>query len=192
VSAGRKGPVHWHLDVWGRRAGPHDWMVILELARSGMLGPDDLLWCAEFKTWRRVDEFPELTDALAGVRSPNTDSIKRVGRDNPRPRLAIAFGLVWMALALGAVMLRVSGWPDIQDGVLAARLHVFVPLVLLALGVGVLPTVWVATRTDGPLKRGFLRGAVRIPVAISAFLPSPHLADDLHQWTRHFSHCPRQ
>ena len=164
-----KGPVHWHLDVRGRQAGPHDWTVILELARSGMLGPDDLLWCAEFTTWKRVDEFPELTAALAGVGSPKTDSIERVGRNNPRQRLAISFGLVWATLALGAVTLIACGLPGIQDGVLAARLDVFVPLILLALGVGVLWAVWVATRPDGPLKRGLLRGAVRVPVAISAF-----------------------
>jgi hypothetical protein len=169
VTGRRNGPVHWHLDVRGRRSGPHDWTVILELARSGMLGPDDLLWCSEFTNWKRVDEFPELTIPPTGVGSPGTDPIERDARNHPRPRLAIAFGLVWAALAFGAVALVLSGLPGIQDGVLGARLQVFVPLVLLALGVWVVWTVWVATRPDGLLKRGVLRGAVRVPVAISAF-----------------------
>ena len=70
-----KEPAHWYLDVGGRRAGPYDWTVILELARSGGLGWDDLLWCPEFTAWKPAAAFPELAAVLASETRPRTDPI---------------------------------------------------------------------------------------------------------------------
>ncbi len=169
MSGTRRGPVHWHLDVGGRRTGPYDWAVILELTRSGMLGPDNLLWCPEFTAWKRVTEFPELMSALTHAQSGKSDLGQETGGPGPRTCRAIAIGLVWAALGLGATTFIVVDLPDIQDGFLAARLHIFVPLFLLALGVWAIRDVWRATRPDGPVRRGLLRGAVRVPVAVAAF-----------------------
>jgi hypothetical protein len=172
-----KEPAHWYLDVGGRRAGPYDWTVILELARSGGLGWDDLLWCPEFTAWKPVAAFPELAAVLASESRPRTDPIGAGPRDSvgvrrqgpSRVRLAVAGGLAWTVVVYVCVTLSWEGWSGIQDGVLGARLQVFLPLILLALGVVALPSLWAATRPTGGLRSGFLRGAVRILAAGSAF-----------------------
>jgi uncharacterized protein DUF4339 len=169
VNGSRKGPLHWHLDVAGRRTGPHDWAVILELARSGMLGPDNLLWCPEFTAWKSVPEFPELMTALAHAQSRKPDFGQKTNGPGTRARRAIAIGLMWAVLALGATALIIVHLPNIQDGLLAARLHIFVPLFLLALGVWAIRDVWRATRPGGSVRGGLLRGAVRVPVAVATF-----------------------
>jgi hypothetical protein len=160
------GPAHWHLDVRGHRAGPYPWTVVLELARSGGLGPDDLVWCPELTDWKRTTEFPELADVLLREREVTLPPIETRKRDFPR--LSLAGGLAWTVMAYVLATLSWLGWANVQDGVLAAQLQVFVPLTMLALGVFAVRALWIATRPSGVLKRASLRGAARGFAAVGA------------------------
>src|ERR1700760_3151590 len=103
VNGSRKGPVHWHVEIAGRRSGPHEWSVILELARSGALTADNLLWCPEVAAWKAAGEFPELLSALSRAKPRQPDAGSQLQAPDPPSRGALAMGLGWASLALGAV-----------------------------------------------------------------------------------------
>jgi hypothetical protein len=169
VTGPPKEAPRWYLDVRDRRAGPYDWTVILELARTGGLAADDRLWSPDMTAWTRVDEFSELAAVIAGE-CATTSPVSATGRrDSPRVRLALAAGLTWTVVAFAFVTLSMSNWPGFQDGLLIARLQTIGQLIVLALGIGALPAVWRATRSADDLESGLLRGALRIFAAGTAF-----------------------
>lgn len=170
MNGSRRGPTHWHLDVGGRRTGPHDWGVILELAQFGMLNSSSRLWCPEFPGWRPVSDFPELMNALLGLGSnPANRRLRRDMREAARALPAIAIGLLWATLSLVAIALTLVYFPDLQDGVLAARLQILTPLILLSVGIWSLCYVWPATVPGGTSGGSRLRVTVRVSMAIAAF-----------------------
>ena len=149
----------WHLEMSGRRAGPFAWPVIVELAQAGALGPDDRIWSMGLAGWCRADELPDLAPL---IRAP--------APSHPLQPLLLAAGLAWIAVTASFYVERLELWPNVVDGVLAARLNTAGPLLLLQAGAAVLPGLWRATRPDALGRNRPWRGAIRTLAALSALV----------------------
>lgn len=172
MNGSRRGPPHWHLDVAGRRTGPHDWTVIQELARSGLLDARTLLWCPEFPAWKSVSEFPELMTPLATAStSPGAPSPAHGLPEVTHSSAAIAIGVGWAALSLAAIVMTLMYVPGLQDGVVSAQLLILIPVVLSMAGIWMISYIWRATPLSGPAGGGVLRVTVRVAVAVAVFCP---------------------
>lgn len=153
----------WYLEVSGRRAGPFAWAVIVELAQAGALGPDDRVWHTGLATWSRVGDLPDLVPL---IREPAPAQ----RREKPIHPVLLAAGLAWIALTVTFYLERVELWPNVLDGVLAARLDTAGPLLLLLAGLAVLPALWRGTRPDALGRNGPMRGGLRTLAALCALI----------------------
>lgn len=162
------GGRRWYLEASGHRAGPFAWAVIEELAQAGALGPDDRLWHTGLATWSRVGDLPDLPPL---IREPAP--ARR--REKPLHPALFAAGMAWIALTITFYVERVELWPNVLDGVLAARLDTAGPLLLLLAGLAVLPALWRGTRPDKLGRNGPVRGGVRTLAALCALILSVSL-----------------
>lgn len=171
------GNRRWYLEVAGRRAGPFAWAVIVELAQAGALDPDDRIWSMELAGWSRAVELPDLAPLIrepAPARRPVAahapgESVPQPG-SSPTQRLLLAAGIAWIAVTLSFYVERFELWPNVLDGVLAARLNTAGPLLLLLAGVAVLPAIWRGTRPDALGRNAPLRGGIRVLAGLCALV----------------------
>ena len=173
----------WYLEVAERRAGPFAWAVIVELAQAGALGPDDRVWTMGLAGWPRARELPELTPLIrepaparwnvaAPVPAPAAapcESVPEDGRRATQPVL-LAAGIAWIAVTISFYVERFELWPNVLDGVLAARLNTAGPLLLWLAGLAVLPGLWRGTRPDALGRNSSLRGGIRVLAALCALV----------------------
>lgn len=162
------GNRRWYLEVAGRRAGPFAWAVIVELAQAGALGPDDRIWSMGLAGWSRAVELPDLAPLIrepAPARRPAAAapgaSVPQSG-GSPTQRLWLAAGIAWIAVTISFYVERFELWPNVLDGVLAARLNTAGPLLLLLAGLAVLPGIWRGTRPDALGRNTPWRGGIRV------------------------------
>lgn len=166
----------WYLEVSGRRAGPFAWAVIVELAQAGALGPDDRIWSMGLAGWSRAVELPDLAPLVrkpaparrVGGEDAPGDGDSEPGRPASRPLLAV--GIAWIAVTLCFYVERFELWPNVLDGVLAARLNTAGPLLLLLAGVAVLPGLWRATRPDALGRNPAWQGGIRVLAGLCALV----------------------
>jgi membrane protease subunit (stomatin/prohibitin family) len=58
-------PTHqYYLVVGGKRAGPYDFSELKQQAENGSLVEKSLVWRGGLRKWRKVNDFPELTEIL--------------------------------------------------------------------------------------------------------------------------------
>jgi membrane protease subunit (stomatin/prohibitin family) len=60
----------FYVAVQGQQSGPHDQAALAQLARSGQLKSDTLVWKSGMAQWAKAGEVAELTSALASVPPP--------------------------------------------------------------------------------------------------------------------------
>jgi hypothetical protein len=166
----------WYLEVSGRRAGPFAWAVLIELAQAGALGADDRVWSMGLASWSRAADVPDLAPLIRQAAPSRTfvasvpDEPVAAGTERRVHPLLLAAGMAWIAVAVLFYVERIERWPDVLDGVLAARLDTAGALLLLLAGLGVLPGIWRATRPDALGRNGPVRGSIRAAAALSALL----------------------
>ncbi|HEX5459551.1 MAG TPA: GYF domain-containing protein [Steroidobacteraceae bacterium] len=161
----------------GRRAGPFAWGVLVELAQAGALGPDDRIWRMGLAGWSRAAEVADLAPLIREpapyrrhVASPAPGkSVAEPGGRPIRPVL-LAAGIAWMALTVIFYVERFELWPNVLDGVLAARLNTAGPLLLLLAGLAVLPGLWRDTRPDALGRNRPVKGGMRLLAALCALV----------------------
>ena len=168
----------WYLEVSGRRAGPFAWGVLVELAQAGALGPDDRVWHMGLAGWSRAADLADLAPLIrepaparrhAASSAPGESVAEPDGR--PVRPVLLAAGLAWIALTVSFYVERFELWPNVLDGVLAARLNTAGPLLLLLAGVAILPGLWRDTRPDALGRNRPVKGGIRALAALCALVP---------------------
>lgn len=88
---------NWHYAKNGEKHGPITATQLKELAKTGQLAPDDLVWREDMKEWRKAasvrglhSEFPSITQAASVPRPTKSTSHKRVWLGIPVLILLIA------------------------------------------------------------------------------------------------------
>jgi hypothetical protein len=135
--------------------------VLVELAQAGALGPDDRIWRMGHAGWSRAGEFPDLG---ALIREP---ALSRREVAHPVP---LAAGIAWIAVTICFYVERFELWPNVLDGVLAARLNTAGPVLLLLVGLAILPGLWRGTRPDALGRNHPVRGGIRALAALCALV----------------------
>jgi hypothetical protein len=153
----------WYLDVSGRRVGPYDWSVVLELAQFGTLARSDRLLNLERPAWKRVDEFPALVELI------NTADVS-LARHSFWRSFGVLGGILWVLLAGTFWTFSILGWPGLLDGVLIARLQTLGAVLLIGVGAVIMRFLWAATRSADGSGVGVWRGALRVAGIGSLFL----------------------
>jgi len=168
----------WYLEASGRRAGPFAWGVLVELAQAGALGPDDRVWRMGLAGWSRAGELADLAPLIRepalcrrhfASPAPGVSVAEADGR--PVRPILLAASIAWIALTVSFYVERFELWPNVLDGVLAARLNTAGPLLLLLAGVAILPGLWRDTRPDALGRNRPVRGGIRALAALCALVP---------------------
>ncbi|MGH8179877.1 MAG: hypothetical protein ACRETR_02760, partial [Steroidobacteraceae bacterium] len=156
---------------------PFAWAVIVELAQAGALGSDDRIWSMGLTGWSGAVELPDLAPL---VREPAP--ARRMGGEHapgdgdpepaspPSQPVLLAVGIAWIAVTIGFYVERFALWPNVLDGVLAARLNTAGPLLLLLAGLAVLPGLWRGTRPDALGRNPAWQGGLRVLAGLCALV----------------------
>lgn len=112
----------WYYSHDGARKGPVESQQLIELAKSGQLLPEDLLWKEGMVDWKPAGEAKKLFGRLSDIRAttpsidtdpvanaPNTDVEQAVGL-SPHDDLMRSVGASVPIAAIGAVALHALQW----------------------------------------------------------------------------------
>lgn len=147
----------WWVEINGVQEGPVHWKVVEELARAGALKTTDSISPFEIVSWRKVGEVQELAGLAKPIGQQDCGAawIQQVGSVagtikndslNERVLRANIIALLWLGPGFAWVLMMLSDWPGLWDGVLIARLSVFGGLALGAASTVVLPELWRTNR----------------------------------------------
>src|SRR6185312_15068634 len=127
--------------------------------------------------WSRAGELADLAPLIRepalcrrhfASPAPGVSVAEADGR--PVRPILLAASIAWIALTISFYVERFELWPNVLDGVLAARLNTAGPLLLLLAGLAVLPGLWRGTRPDALGRNSTWRGGLRVLAGLCALV----------------------
>lgn len=102
-------PTNWHYATNGEKHGPITATQLKELAKTGRLAPDDLVWREDMKEWRKASSvkglFPGDHATTSAVSSPRSSSVESAQQQSVWERPAVITLLFIFCWPVGAYLL---------------------------------------------------------------------------------------